>query len=94
MFARTVTASFDVTKTDELRAFGASIRDQVASFPGLLEWRFVADVRSGSAVSFSVFESEDVFLASKTEIDALLAALGRFLTDRPTEILGEVLITA
>ena len=50
MFVRTVTASFDVSLADELADFGESVKDQIASFPGLREWRFVADVETGRAV--------------------------------------------
>lgn len=92
MFARTVTASFDVDLTDELADFGESVKDQIGSFPGLLEWRFVANVETGQAVSFSTFVDEAAFLESKAEIDSILSALGRFLVDRPVEMLGEVLV--
>jgi hypothetical protein len=44
-------------------------------------------------VSFSTFDDEDAFLASKTEIDEILAELGRFLVDRPVEILGNVVVS-
>lgn len=92
MFARTVTASFDVNLADELVDFGESVKEQIGSFPGLQEWRFVANVETGQAVSFSTFADEDAFLESKAEIDSILAALGQFLTDRPVEMLGEVLV--
>lgn len=90
MFARTVTASFDVSRAAELAAFGASVRDQIASFPGLHEWRFIADVETGRAVSFSTFDDEAAFIASRQEIDSILSELGQFLTDQPIEILGDV----
>lgn len=93
MFARTVTASFDADRAKELAEFGESVKDQIASFPGLLEWRFIADVETGRAVSFSTFDDRDAFLASKEEIDSILSALGQFLTGRPVEILGEVVVS-
>ena len=92
MFARTVTASFDVDLADELADFGESVKDQIGSFPGLLEWRFVANLETGQAVSFSTFDDEAAFLESKAEIDSILSALGRFLVDSPIEMLGEVLV--
>lgn len=93
MFARTVTASFDVSLADELAHFGELVKDQIASFPGLREWRFVADVETGRAVSFSTFDDEAAFLQSREDIDAILADLGRFLVDRPVEILGNVMVS-
>ncbi len=93
MFARTVTASFDVALAAELAAFGESVKEQIAAFPGLREWHFVADPETGRAVSFSTFDDEDAFLASKTEIDEILAELRRFLVDRPVEILGNVVVS-
>lgn len=92
MFARTVTASFDVDMADELTEFGESVKAQIASFAGLREWRFVANVETGQAVSFSTFDDQATFLESKAEIDSILSAMGRFLVDRPVEILGEVLV--
>lgn len=92
MFARTVTASFDVNRVKELAEFGESVKDRIASFSGLREWRFVADVSTGRAVSFSTFDNEGAFLESKDEIDSILSALGQFLVDRPVEILGEVVV--
>ena len=92
MFARTVTASFDVDRAKELANFGESVKDQIASFPGLREWRFIADVDTGRAVSFSTFDDRDAFLASKEEIDSILSELGQYLVDRPVEILGEVVV--
>lgn len=94
MFARTVTASFEVDLAEELAEFGASVKEQIATFPGLLEWRFVADVATGRAVSFSTFEDEAAFLESKADIDQILAGLGHFLVDRPVEILGPVVVSA
>jgi hypothetical protein len=93
VFARTVTASFDVDLVDELAEFGESVKDRIASFPGLLEWRFVADVGSGRAVSFSTFSDEAAFVASRSEIDSILSELGRFLVETPTEILGNVVVS-
>jgi len=90
VFARTVTASFDVDLAEELAEFGASVKDQIGSFPGLLEWRLIANVETGQAVSFSTFDDEAAFLESKAEIDSILSALGRFLVDRPVAMLGEV----
>ncbi len=92
MYARTVTASFNIDRARELAEFGESVKDQIASFPGLLEWRFIADVGTGRAVSFSTFDDRDAFLASKEEIDSILSELGQFLVDRPVEILGEVVV--
>ena len=92
MFARPVTASFDVGLANELADFGESVKDQIGSFPGLQEWRFVANVETGRAVSFSTFDDEAAFLESKAEIDSILSELGRFLVDRPVEMLGEVLV--
>lgn len=92
VFARTVTASFDVNRVEELAEFGESVKDRIASFSGLREWRFVADVSTGRAVSFSTFDDETAFLESKDEIDSILSALGQFLVDRPVEILGEVVV--
>lgn len=94
VYARTVTASFDVNLVAELIGFGESVKEQVASFPGLQEWRFVANVETGRAVSFSTFDDEAAFLESKAEIDSILSALGRFLVDTPVEILGEVVFAA
>ena len=76
---------------DELTEFGESVREQIGSFPGLLEWRFVANVETGRAVSSSTFDDEAALLESKAEIDSVMSALGRFLIDRPVEMLGEVL---
>lgn len=90
MYARTVTASFDVSLVSDLVDFGESVKEQIASFPGLREWRFVANVDTGQAVSFSTFDDEAAFLESKAEIDSILSALGRFLVNAPVEILGEV----
>ena len=92
MFARTVTASFDIDRASELADFGDSVKDQIASFPGLQEWRFIADMETGTAVSFSTFVDRAAFLASKDEIDSILSALGEFLVGRPVEILGEVVV--
>ena len=92
MFARTVTASFDVNLADELADFGESVKDLIGSFPGLVEWRFVANVETGQAVSFSTFNDEAAFLESKAEIDSILSALGRYLLDSPVEILGNVVV--
>lgn len=92
MFARTVTASFDVDMADELTEFGESVKAQIASLPGLREWQFVANVETGQAVSFSTFDDQATFLESKAEIDSILSAMGRFLVDRPVEILGEVVV--
>ena len=69
-----------------------SVKDQIAAFPGLQEWRFIADMATGRAVSFSTFDDRDAFLASKEEIDSILSALGQFLVDQPVEILGEVVV--
>ncbi|MBT8203731.1 MAG: hypothetical protein HKN74_09975 [Acidimicrobiia bacterium] len=92
MFARTVTASFDIDRAEEMADFGESVKDQIAAFPGLQEWRFIADMATGRAVSFSTFDDRDAFLASKEEIDSILSALGQFLVDQPVEILGEVVV--
>lgn len=92
VFARSVTASFDVNRVEELAEFGESVKDRIASFSGLREWRFVADVSTGRAVSFSTFDDETAFLESKDEIDSILSALSQFLVDRPVEILGEVVV--
>ena len=92
VFARTVTASFDVNLADELADFGESVKDLIGSFPGLVEWRFVANVETGQAVSFSTFDDEAAFLESKAEIDSILSALGRYLLDSPVEILGNVVV--
>jgi hypothetical protein len=35
LFARTVTASFDVNRVKELAEFGESVKDRIASFSGL-----------------------------------------------------------
>ena len=94
MFARTVTASFDVNLAKEMADFGQSVKDQIASFPGLREWQFIANVETGRAVSFSTFDDEAAFLESKSEIDSILSALGRFLISRPDEILGEIVVSA
>jgi len=67
------------------------VKDQIGSFPGSQEWRFVANVETGQAVSFSLFDGEAAFLESKAEIDSILSALGQFLVDRAVEMLGEVL---
>jgi len=91
--ARTVTASFDVNRVKEMVEFGESVKDRIASFSGLREWRFIADVSTGRAVSFSTFDDETAFLESKDEIDSIiLSELGQFLVDRPVEILGEVVV--
>lgn len=93
MYARTVTASFDVNLVAELVDFGESVKDQIASFPGLREWRFIANVETGRAVSFSTFDDEAAFLESQAEIASILSALGRFLVDAPVEVLGEVVFS-
>ena len=93
MYARTVTASFDTSLADEMRDFGETVKAQVASFPGLREWRFVANVETGRAVSYSTFDDEAAFLRSRAEIDSILSALGRFLIAPPEEILGEVVVS-
>ena len=92
MFARTVTASFDVELMTELADFGESVKDQIKSFPGLRDWRFIANAHTGQAVSFSTFDDEAAFLESKEEIDSILSALGKFLVAKPVEILGEVVV--
>lgn len=47
-------------------------------------------METGRAVSFSTFDDEAAFIASRQEIDSILSELGQFLTDQPIEILGNV----
>jgi hypothetical protein len=84
LFARTVTASFDVNRVKELAEFGESVKDRIASFSGLREWRFIADVPTGRAVSFSTFDDETAFLESKDEIDSIILSGIGPIPGRPT----------
>lgn len=92
MYARTVTVNLDSDRWEEILAFGASVKDQIAAFPGLTSWHLVADPATGAGTSFAVFESKDAFDAVNDEINGILADFGRFFTTPPKELLGDVLI--
>ena len=92
MFARTVTIDLDTELLDEAAAFGESVKDQIASFPGLLTWLLVVNRDTGQATSFSVFDSEEAFRAVNDQVNGILSDFGRFFVSPPNEILGDVLI--
>lgn len=92
MYARTVTVDLDVDRWEEILAFGASVKDQIAAFPGLTSWHLVANRTTGEGTSFAVFESQDAFDAVNSEVNAILADFGQFFTSPPRELLGDVLI--
>lgn len=92
MYARTVTVDLDPDRWVEALAFGLSVNDQIAAFPGLTSWHLVANRATGESTSFAVFESEDAFHAVNDEVNAILANFGRFVTSPPRELLGDVLI--
>jgi len=92
MYARTVTVDLDPDRWEEVLAFGSSVKDQIAAFPGLTSWHLVANRATGEGTSFAVFESEDAFDAVNDEVNAILADFGQFFTSPPRELLGDVLI--
>ena len=92
LYARTVTVDLNPDLWEETLAFGNSVRDQIAEFPGLKSWVLVANRETGKGTSFSVFESEEAFLSVNDEINQILSEFGQFFTAPPNEILGDVLV--
>ena len=92
MYARTVTVDLDPEMWDEAVAFGNSIKDRIAAFPGLITWVLVANRDTGQGTSFSVFASEDAFREVNDDVNEILADFGRFFVAPPNELLGDVLV--
>ena len=92
LYARTVTVDLNPELWEEALAFGNSVRDQIAGFPGLKSWMLVANRETGKGTSFTVFENEEAFRSVNDQINKILSDFGQFFTAPPNEILGDVLV--
>ena len=92
MYARTVIVDLDPDRWDDALAFGLSVKNQIAAFPGLTSWHLVGNRSTGEGTSFAVFESEDAFRSVNDDVNAILADFGQFFTSPPRELLGDVLV--
>ena len=91
MYARTVTFDLNTDMWEEALAFGASVTDQIAGFPGLRSWVLVGNRETGKGTSFAVFENKQAFEAVNGEINEILAGFAVYFTSAPSEQLGDVL---
>lgn len=92
MYARTVTVDMSTDSWEDMLAFGAAAKEQIAAFPGLRSWTLVGDRETGEGTSFAVFDSREAFEAVNDQVNGILAELGQYLTSPPRETLGEVLV--
>jgi hypothetical protein len=92
MYARAVTVEINPEMWGEALEFGNAIKDEVASFPGLKSWVFMANRETGHGTSFAVFESEDTFRAANDQVNQILAEFRRFFVAAPNELLGDILV--
>lgn len=93
MYARTVILQIDVDRWEEAMAFGSSIKDRIAAFPGLRAWTLTGDPETGVGTSFAVFDSREAFDAVNPQINEILSSFGEFFSGPPSETLGDVLIS-
>ena len=79
MYARAVTLDLNIEMWDELGEFGASIKDRISGFPGLISWVLVANRETGKGTSFSLFEDEQAFLAVNDKINAIFDGVRNYI---------------
>jgi hypothetical protein len=91
MYARTVTFDIDKELWAEALAFGASVEEQIAAFPGLRSWTLVGNPDTGEGTSFAVFESKQHFDTVNDQVNQILAGFATYFASPPNEKLGDVL---